>query len=301
MNPEEKEKLVSGRAEWYITLDPADKDKVISQVQANKEAYRNSVQHYLAHEITAFQSKIREGPYYICSVCNRILYRKTVIQLKKQMCNTQQELFTELYTHESFPSWNDLSPIVWWQPFLKWVYALGQTLSSLFQYISPTPLVSLQLIPRIWSHPVIPVTLLTGSSFILFGICKTRYYIIEKQDRSRCFNDQKLVIFFQPLNNLYHVTCYMCLHWWLLCIQWSRVFIVNVWDYAKIKLTCIRSMSNITYPGRLTYKLLTRMMKIWSLIKYRVLSPNVQVGYNALTHSLCSPRRAQICSKITPH
>ena len=60
---------------------------------------------------TTFQSKIREGPYYTCSVCNRILYRKTIIQLKKQMYNTQQELLTELYTHDSFLSWNDLSPI----------------------------------------------------------------------------------------------------------------------------------------------------------------------------------------------
>ena len=111
LNPKEKGKILSGRAEWYKTLDLADKDKIISQVQANKEAHRNSVQHGLDHKITAFQSKIREGPYYICSVCNRILYRKTVIQLKKQMYNTQQELFTELYTHDSFPSWNDLSPI----------------------------------------------------------------------------------------------------------------------------------------------------------------------------------------------
>ena len=87
-NPEEKEKLLSGRAEWYITLDSADKDKVISQVQAKKEAHRNSVQHDLDHKITAFQSKKREGPYYICSVCNRILYRKTIIRLKKQMYNT---------------------------------------------------------------------------------------------------------------------------------------------------------------------------------------------------------------------
>ena len=87
-NPEEKEKLLSGRAEWYITLDSADKDKVISQVQAKKEAHRNSVQHDLDHMITAFQSKKREGPYYICSVCNRILYRKTIIRLKKQMYNT---------------------------------------------------------------------------------------------------------------------------------------------------------------------------------------------------------------------
>ena len=119
LNPEEKGKVLSGRAEWYKTLDPTDKDRIISQVQANKEAHRNPVQHDWDHRITTFQSKIREGWYYICSVCNRIQYRKTVIQLKKQMYNTQQELFTELYTHDSFPSWNDLSPIAWWQPFLK--------------------------------------------------------------------------------------------------------------------------------------------------------------------------------------
>ena len=28
------------------------------------------------------------------------------------MYNIQQELFTELYPHDSFPSWNDLSPDV---------------------------------------------------------------------------------------------------------------------------------------------------------------------------------------------
>ena len=95
---------MSGRAEWYKTLDPADKDKFISQVQADKEAHRNSLQHDVDHKIIAFQSKIREGSYYICSVCNRILCRKTVIQSKEQMYNTQQELFTELYTHDSFPS-----------------------------------------------------------------------------------------------------------------------------------------------------------------------------------------------------
>ena len=74
LNPEEKEKLLSGRAEWYKTLDPADKDKITSQVQANKETHRNLVQLDLDQKITAFQSKIREGSYYIFSVCNRILY-----------------------------------------------------------------------------------------------------------------------------------------------------------------------------------------------------------------------------------
>ena len=38
-------------------------------------------------------------------------------------------------------------------------------LSLQFQYTSPTPVVSLHLIPRIQYHPGIPVTLLTGSSF----------------------------------------------------------------------------------------------------------------------------------------
>ena len=77
------------------------------------------------------------------------------------MYNTQQELFTELYTHDSFLSWNDLSPIVFKIGVCPW-----PDLSSLFQYTSPTPVVSLHLIPRIQHHPGIPVTLLTGSSFV---------------------------------------------------------------------------------------------------------------------------------------
>ena len=36
----------------------------------------------------------------------------------------------------------------------------------------------------------------------------------------------------------------------------------------------VRSMSNFTYLEKLTYKLLTHMMKIWSLIKDRVLALN---------------------------
>ena len=42
--------------------------------------------------------------------------------------------------------------------------------------------------------------------FILRGTCKTRCYIIKKQGQSRCFNDQKCVIFLQPHDNLYYVT-----------------------------------------------------------------------------------------------
>ena len=72
MNPEEKEKLLSGRAEWYKTLDPADKDKITSQVQANKETHRNLVQLDLDQKITAFQSKIREGSKNRCMPLARL-------------------------------------------------------------------------------------------------------------------------------------------------------------------------------------------------------------------------------------
>ena len=82
LNPEKKENFCL--EEWYKTLDPADKDKITSQVQVNKETHRNSVPHDLDHRIPFFQSKIREGSYYICSVCNRILYRKTVKQTNVQ-------------------------------------------------------------------------------------------------------------------------------------------------------------------------------------------------------------------------
>ena len=75
---------MSGRAEWYKTLDPADKDKITSQVEVNKEAHRNSVPHDLDQRIPFFRSKIREGSYYIGSVCNRMLYTKTVQQTNVQ-------------------------------------------------------------------------------------------------------------------------------------------------------------------------------------------------------------------------
>ena len=49
--------------------------------------------HSLDYYISIFNNKVREGPYYICSVCNRILYRKTVIELKEKKY-TIQHVFT---------------------------------------------------------------------------------------------------------------------------------------------------------------------------------------------------------------
>ena len=50
-------------------------------------------QYDLDHCIKTFQSKIREGPYYVCTVCNRLLYRKTVIILRQNNYSIQH-LFT---------------------------------------------------------------------------------------------------------------------------------------------------------------------------------------------------------------
>ena len=44
-----------------------------------------------------FHKKIKEGPYYICSVCNRLLYRKSVVLLQKnRYIHANESLFTNI-------------------------------------------------------------------------------------------------------------------------------------------------------------------------------------------------------------
>ena len=45
--------------------------------------------------ISVFKVAVREGPYYICNVCNRCLYKKTV---KSFEANKYGEEFTNLFT-----------------------------------------------------------------------------------------------------------------------------------------------------------------------------------------------------------
>ena len=47
--------------------------------------------------ISRFHNKIKEGPYYACSVCNRLLYRKSVMLLQKnKYTNVNETLFTDI-------------------------------------------------------------------------------------------------------------------------------------------------------------------------------------------------------------
>ena len=45
--------------------------------------------------ILAFKAAVREGPYYICNVCNRCLYKKTVKSFKAIKYGIE---FTDLFT-----------------------------------------------------------------------------------------------------------------------------------------------------------------------------------------------------------
>ena len=99
LNPEEKEKLLSSRAEWYESLDLVKKEKLLIQKRFNMQEARQLKEVEilsLDHCISVFQSKIKDGPYYICLVCNRILYRKTVCYFRKNKYNCIQSIFTDI-------------------------------------------------------------------------------------------------------------------------------------------------------------------------------------------------------------
>ena len=60
------------------------KRKYHSMNEKRKKFKSSSDDVNLDHCISKFQSRIEEGPYYICSVCNRLLYRKSVKLLEKK-------------------------------------------------------------------------------------------------------------------------------------------------------------------------------------------------------------------------
>ena len=84
MEPEAKIRKIDSAKNKYHDMDAnlKEKQKEERKVKANQT-------HSLAHYITIFKQKIMEGPYYICSVCNRVLYRKSVLMLVKSKYKIQ--------------------------------------------------------------------------------------------------------------------------------------------------------------------------------------------------------------------
>ena len=98
MEPLIKAQYLNNKKQEYCSMNPIKKQKIIKCISDAAKISRkkaNDVQHKLDHFISVFQNKIREGPYYICSVCHRILYRKTVMLLKENKYSVHR-LFTEI-------------------------------------------------------------------------------------------------------------------------------------------------------------------------------------------------------------
>ena len=67
MDSTEKQDLLSEQAENYKTIDAAKKQKYFRNKSKNVDSC-----------IETFKKKIKEGPCYICCVCNRMLYKKSI-------------------------------------------------------------------------------------------------------------------------------------------------------------------------------------------------------------------------------
>ena len=85
MEPVAKKKFLEDIKRKYSTMDAKKKKELPSQPN-EKLVKARSVELC----IDQFKRKIREGPYFICTVCNRILYKKSVITCinKKYPCQT---------------------------------------------------------------------------------------------------------------------------------------------------------------------------------------------------------------------
>ena len=99
MEPNKKQKLFLQNAEKYRIMDCSEKKELIKQIVTRRKDLKEekcSSTHSVEYYIKQFNRAIREGPYYICVVCNRLLYRKTVLEFKKDNYNSSSCLFTSV-------------------------------------------------------------------------------------------------------------------------------------------------------------------------------------------------------------
>ena len=85
MEPVAKKRFLEDIRRNYSTMDARKKKELLSQ-PTEKLLKAKSVELC----INQFKRKIREGPYFICTVCNQILYKKSVITCinEKYPCQT---------------------------------------------------------------------------------------------------------------------------------------------------------------------------------------------------------------------
>ena len=78
----------------YDNMEPVAKKQKLAQQRETREAESRCI-HDLNHYVTVFKNMIKQGPYYVCSVCHRVLYRKSVVVLVKSKYKIQH-LFTDI-------------------------------------------------------------------------------------------------------------------------------------------------------------------------------------------------------------
>ena len=85
----------------YQNMDPLKKAQIIEKVQAARALGKNSAN--LNDCISRFKKKIKEGPYYVCTVCNRLLYRKTVMLLQRSryLKSVNEMIFTDTKSYDN--------------------------------------------------------------------------------------------------------------------------------------------------------------------------------------------------------
>ena len=104
-----KKQMLENRRKKYKEMDASQKKQMLnrkavksrksydSMDREKKEKYLNAIRNQSAIAISQFCQKIKEGPYYVCTVCSRMLYRKSVLIFNTQKyvnCNIQN-IFTE--------------------------------------------------------------------------------------------------------------------------------------------------------------------------------------------------------------
>ena len=79
MDTAKKQDLLNKKAEQYKTMDATKKQKLLEK---SKEIYTSHNSKKTVDScVEQFKKKILEGPYHICCVCNRTLYKKSILKL----------------------------------------------------------------------------------------------------------------------------------------------------------------------------------------------------------------------------
>ena len=86
MDATKKKELFQKRTEEYESMDKEAKRDLLNKRKEKIKDKATSLESCIKH----FKRKIREGPYFICTVCNRILYKNSVMRCinNKYPCQT---------------------------------------------------------------------------------------------------------------------------------------------------------------------------------------------------------------------